>query len=111
VAAPPASKDATGRPLAKVLTLCITQRTLLRASRLPCYLFYMTQNTADTKAGPSGQEGGLPMEASVREFARQYPTANVRRMLALCEAGTITWAQAHGIAVKAMRAGLAEVAS
>lgn len=51
------------------------------------------------------------VKAEVLAFAAQFPTANVQRMVALCEAGTITWAQAHDVARKALAAGLAEVAS
>ena len=42
-------------------------------------------------------------ETEVRDFCATFPGANVARLLALCEAGTITWAQAHGVAVKALR--------
>jgi hypothetical protein len=47
------------------------------------------------------------VETEVREFAAQFPTANVVRMVALCEAGRITWGQAHELATKALAAGLA----
>lgn len=49
-------------------------------------------------------------ESEVRDFARQYDTANVRRLLWLCESGQITWAQAHGIARQALAAGIQAVA-
>lgn len=49
-------------------------------------------------------------ESSVREFAREFGNMpNVRRMLWLCESGQITWAQAYGIAQKALSAGMAAV--
>ena len=43
-------------------------------------------------------------EKIVREFAAQFPTPNVKQALALCEAGTLTWAQVEEI----FRASLAE---
>jgi hypothetical protein len=49
-------------------------------------------------------------KAEVLAFAAQFPTANVRRMVALCEAGAITWAQAHEVARQALAAGLTAVA-
>jgi hypothetical protein len=49
-------------------------------------------------------------ETIVREFARQFDTPNTRLMISLCESGRITWQQAEGIATKALRKGLAEVA-
>jgi predicted flavoprotein YhiN len=50
-------------------------------------------------------------ETLVREFAAQFPTPNVAAMVRYAEAGVITWAEAEGIAVKALEAGLAEVRS
>jgi hypothetical protein len=52
---------------------------------------------------------GGTVEADVRAFAAQYPTANTRRMVQLAEAGVITWADAYGVASKALAAGLAAV--
>jgi hypothetical protein len=49
-------------------------------------------------------------EAEVREFAGQYPGPNARRMIALCEAGTIGWAEAYEVARAALAKGLATVA-
>lgn len=49
------------------------------------------------------------VEADVRAFARQFPTANVQRAVALCESGRLTWEQVHGLFHKALGAGLAEV--
>jgi hypothetical protein len=48
-------------------------------------------------------------KAEVLAFAAEFPTANVAKMVALAEAGTITWTQAQGIAAKALAAGLVEV--
>jgi hypothetical protein len=49
-------------------------------------------------------------ETEVREMAREFPTPNVRRAVALCEAGTLTWAQVHEILRVALAEGLAAVA-
>jgi len=49
-------------------------------------------------------------EADVRAFAAEFGhLPNVQRMIALAEAGTITWAQAHQVARQALAAGLASV--
>lgn len=32
-------------------------------------------------------------ESEVRDFATEFPTPNVQRALALCEAGTLPWEQ------------------
>jgi hypothetical protein len=50
-------------------------------------------------------------EAEVREFAREFPTPNVQRAVALCEAGTLTWAEVHGIFKSSLARGLSSVAS
>ena len=34
-------------------------------------------------------------EAEVRAFATEYPTSNVQRAVALCEAGRLDWADVH----------------
>lgn len=49
-------------------------------------------------------------ESLVREFAREFPTPNVKQLIELCEAGRITWEQAEGIAQKALANGMAAVA-
>ena len=49
-------------------------------------------------------------ETDVRDFAAQFPTPNVRRMVEAAEAGLITWADAYGIAQRALAAGLRAVA-
>jgi hypothetical protein len=50
-----------------------------------------------------------PHEIEVREFAREFPTPNVRRMVELCEQGRIAWSQAHELATHALAQGLAAV--
>jgi hypothetical protein len=51
-------------------------------------------------------------EAEVRAFAAEFGhLPNVARMVAMCEAGTITWAQAHKIARQALAAGISAVTS
>lgn len=51
-------------------------------------------------------------ETEVRAFAAEFGhLPNVQRMIALCEAGTISWAQAHQVARRALAAGLAAVTS
>jgi hypothetical protein len=79
----------------------------------------LRMNGTSEKCGACGQESRKCYaaghnyeqghEAEVREFAAQYPTANTARMIALCEAGTITWAQADRIATRALAAGLEAV--
>ena len=48
--------------------------------------------------------------AEVLAFAAQFPTPNVQRMVALCQTGAITWAQAHELARQVLADALAEVA-
>jgi hypothetical protein len=48
-------------------------------------------------------------EAECREFARQYPTDNVRRAIAVAESGLFTWAEIAGLFRGALAAGMAEV--
>jgi len=50
-------------------------------------------------------------ETQVREFAREFPTPNVRRAIALAEAGTLTWNQVYGIFADSLATGLAEVSA
>ena len=45
-------------------------------------------------------------EVEVREFCATFPGANVARLLALCESGRISWADAHRVATKALADGL-----
>jgi hypothetical protein len=44
-------------------------------------------------------------ETQVREFAAEFPTPQVQRMIAACESGLITWADAYALAVKSLEAG------
>ena len=45
--------------------------------------------------------------ALVLDFAEQFPTPNVKRLVALCESGRISWDQAAKIAQDALAKGLA----
>lgn len=45
-------------------------------------------------------------EAECRDFAREFPTPATLRAIALCENGTLTWEQVHGLFHKALAAGL-----
>lgn len=48
------------------------------------------------------------LRADVLAFAEAYPTPNVRRLVALCEAGRITWGDAYELSRKALAAGIAD---
>ena len=48
-------------------------------------------------------------ETQVRDFAAQFPTPNTLRALALCEAGTLGWAQVAKIFRSSLATGLAAV--
>jgi hypothetical protein len=48
-------------------------------------------------------------QQNVRDFAAQFPTSNVRRAVALCEAGTLTWAQVEEIFRASLAQGLEAV--
>jgi hypothetical protein len=48
-------------------------------------------------------------EKNVRDFAAQFPTPNVRRAIALCEAGTLTWMQVEEIFRSSLAQGLEAV--
>ena len=49
-------------------------------------------------------------ESEVREFAREFPTPNVLRAVALCEAGTLPWEKVAELFRASLAKGLAEVA-
>ena len=51
-----------------------------------------------------------PAETEVREFAREFPTPNVLRAVALCESGRLTWTQVHELFRASLAHGLATVA-
>lgn len=48
-------------------------------------------------------------EAEVREFAREFPTPNVRQAVALCESGRLSWAEVHEIFRRSLAVGLSAV--
>jgi hypothetical protein len=48
-------------------------------------------------------------EQEVRDFAAQFPTPNVLHALALCEAGTLRWAQVAEIFRSSLAQGLEAV--
>lgn len=54
---------------------------------------------------------GTTTEQDVRDFAAQFPTPNVQRAIALCEAGTLTWAQVAEIFRSSLAEGLGEVSN
>jgi hypothetical protein len=65
-----------------------------------------------THRGESLRKEGLmtsTIESQVREFAREFPTPNVLRAVALCEAGTLTWSQVLGVFKQSLAKGLTEV--
>lgn len=65
----------------------------------------------NTNTGAAGREEGLmaSSEKNVREFAAQFSTPNVKQALALCEAGTLTWAQVEEIFRSSLAEGLEAV--
>ena len=50
-------------------------------------------------------------QALVLDFAEQFPTPQVKRLVALCESGRISWEQAAKIAQDALAAGLKATAA
>jgi hypothetical protein len=61
---------------------------------------YMEATTNTTYGADSARKESLmastsTLEAEVREFAREFPTPNVQRAVALCEAGRLDWADVH----------------
>lgn len=50
-------------------------------------------------------------EAECREFAREFPTPNVQRAIALCESGRLSWADVAELFRRSLAKGLTEVAS
>jgi hypothetical protein len=53
----------------------------------------------------------LPSQAEqdVREFARQFPTQQVLRALAMCESGRLPWANVSHICADALAKGIQAV--
>lgn len=49
-------------------------------------------------------------ESICRDFAREFPTPNVKSAIALCEAGTLAWEQVEAIFASSLKKGLDEVA-
>ena len=50
-------------------------------------------------------------EAVCREFAAEFPTPNVRRAIALCEAGTLSWFKVEEVFRASLANGLAQVSA
>lgn len=50
------------------------------------------------------------LETEVREFAREFPTPNVLRAVALCESGRLDWAQVAELFRTSLAKGLEAVA-
>ena len=50
-------------------------------------------------------------EQACREFAAEFGTPNVRRAIALCEAGTLPWVKVEQVFRASLAKGLAEVAA
>ncbi len=48
-------------------------------------------------------------ESQCREFAAQFPTPNVKRAIALCESGRISWEDAYGVFTASLKDGLRAV--
>lgn len=48
-------------------------------------------------------------ESQVREFAAEFNTPNVRRALALCESGRLTWEQVAKLFAASLREGFEAV--
>lgn len=51
------------------------------------------------------------VESEVREFAREFPTPNVQRAVALCESGRLDWAEVHELLRRSLGHALTEVAA
>jgi hypothetical protein len=75
------------------------------------YFVDMQTATTTPNTGDARREEGLmaSSEKNVREFAAQFPTPNTLRALALCEAGTLTWAQVAEIFRSSLAEGLEAV--
>lgn len=50
-------------------------------------------------------------EVEARDFAREFPTPNVKRAIALCESGKLDWISVHGLLRDALAIGIKEVRS
>lgn len=78
-----------------------------------------TRGTAPHASAGGQPERGQAMAstltpAQIREevalFAATYPTPNVRRAVALAEAGDVTYEQIHGLFTRSLGSALAELA-
>jgi hypothetical protein len=76
------------------------------------------QSPTTTHRRETGRKEGLmasttftstTVETECREFAREFPTPNVLRAIALCEAGTLRWEQIAEIFRASLATGLTEV--
>lgn len=63
----------------------------------------MTQPAAPTVAETE--------EALVRQFAKEYPTPNVKRAVALCEDGTLPWSAVAGLFEKSLKTAFDQAAA
>lgn len=71
-----------------------------------------TSASTITYAADSGRKEGLmasTFESQVREFAAEFSTPNVQRAVALCEAGTLSWEQVHGLFKQSLGHALTKV--
>lgn len=50
-------------------------------------------------------------EVEARDFAREFPTPNVKRAIALCESGKLDWITVHELFRQSLNAGMKEVQS
>jgi hypothetical protein len=76
----------------------------------------MERMTTTTYAAEAAERGTLMgsstiIQSEVREFAREFPTPNVQRALALCENGTLEWEQVHDLFKRSLVKGLAATAA
>jgi hypothetical protein len=110
--------DAPPHPVPRVCPFvhcCQSRLTLPRG--IGIVLLMERMQTTTTHRRETGRKEGLmtstasSTESQVREFAREFPTPNVQRAVALCEAGTLTWAQVHEIFKRSLAQGLSSVAS
>lgn len=77
------------------------------------------QRTTDTTnyGGTTARKGSTTMcskyqaEVEARDFAREFPTPNVKRAIALCESGKLDWITVHELFRQSLTTGLKEVRS
>jgi len=68
-------------------------------------------HTSNRASAQKGATMASQFEQDCREFARQYPTPNTLRAIALCEAGTLEWDRVADLFTRSLAAGIREVAS